>query len=164
MQCSDKLRNTSLNSSTSPGWHRMFILGTWKHDVFQILWSFHVPIRAMDCAPCAMNSPLSTLKNGSNLARILDFVLKIWLFLHPESAILPLERLPGGWASSNRRIAASGSGKHHIFSTKSQIFVEFDSFSGVQSGKFMYLLRAMHGANRYMKRPQNLKNVMDSCT
>ena len=97
--------------------------------------------RAMDCAPCAMNVPLSTSKTGSNSTRIRDFVEKMWRFPHPQAAILPLERLPGGWASSNGRIAACGWGKRHIFSTKSQILVEFDSFFGVESGKFM-----AHGA------------------
>ena len=52
--------------------------------------------------------PLSTPKNESNLTRNWDIFEKMWLFPHSETAILPLERLPWGSASSYRRIAVRG--------------------------------------------------------
>ena len=56
----------------------------------------------------SMNSPLSIRKKESNLTTVFDFVKKMWRFPPPQTAILPLERLPGGWTSSSRRIAACG--------------------------------------------------------
>ena len=52
--------------------------------------------------------PLSTPRNESNLTRNWDIFEKMWLFPHPETAILPLERLSWGSASSYRRIAVRG--------------------------------------------------------
>ena len=52
--------------------------------------------------------PLSTPKNESNLTGNRDIFEKMWFFPHPETAILPLERLPWGSASSYRRIAVRG--------------------------------------------------------
>ena len=84
--------------------------------------------------------PLSTPKNESNLTRNWDIFEKMWLFPHSETAILPLERLPWGSASSYRRIAARGGDKCHIFSQKSQYLVKFDSFFGLESGNFSLFL------------------------
>ena len=56
----------------------------------------------------SMNSPLSIRKKESNLTTVFDFVKKMWRFPPPQTAILPLERLPGGWTSSSRRMAACG--------------------------------------------------------
>ena len=84
--------------------------------------------------------PLSTPKNESNLTRNWDIFEKMWLFPHPETAILPLERLPWGSASSYRRIAVRGWDKCHIFSQKSQYLVKFDSFFGVEIGNFSLFL------------------------
>ena len=65
----------------------------------------------------------------------------MWLFPHPETAILPLERLPWGSASSYRRIAARGGDKLvTFFSQKSQFFTKFDSFFGLESGNFSLFL------------------------
>ena len=80
--------------------------------------------------------PLSTPKNESNVTRNWDIFEKMWLFPHPETAILPLERLPWGSASSSRRIAGRGGDKCHFFSKKSQYLVKFDSFFGVEIGNF----------------------------
>ena len=52
--------------------------------------------------------PLSTPRNESNSTRNWDIFEKMWLFPHPETAILPLERLSRGSASSYRRIAVRG--------------------------------------------------------
>ena len=130
---------------TYPGWDRMFILRPWIHDFFQILWSFHGRISCHGSRDASMNLPHSIRKKESNSTIIWGIVKKMWLFFHPESAILPLERLLGGWASSSRRIAACGWGKRHNFSTNSQIIVEFDSFRGVESGEFMDASRVIHG-------------------
>ena len=84
--------------------------------------------------------PLSTPKNESNLTKNRDILEKMWFFPHPETAILPLERLPWGSASSYRRIAVRGWDKCHIFSQKSQYLVKFDSFFGVEIGNFFLFL------------------------
>ena len=86
--------------------------------------------------------PLSTpqKKNESNLTKNGDILEKMWFFPHPETAILPLERLPWGSASSYRRIAVRGWDKCHIFSQKSQYLVKFDSFFGVEIGNFSLFL------------------------
>ena len=79
-------------------------------------------------------------KNESNFTRNRDIFEKMWFFPHPETAILPLERLPWGSASSYRRIAVRGWDKCHIFSQKSQYLVKFDSFFGVEIGNFSLFL------------------------
>ena len=84
--------------------------------------------------------PLSTPKNELNLTRNWDIFEKMWLFPHPEAAILPLERLPWGSASSYRRIVVRGWDKCHIFSQKSQYLVKFDSLFGVEIGNFSLFL------------------------
>ena len=89
--------------------------------------------------------PLSTPRNESNLTRNWDIFEKMWLFPHPETAILPLERLSWGSASSYRRIAVRGWDKCHIFSQKSQFLVKFDSFFGVESGIFSLFLGTSAG-------------------
>ena len=98
-------------------------------------------LRAMDCAPCAMNLPLSTPKNESNSTRIWDFVEKMWCFPDPEAAILLLELAHPPGSRSKGRIADSGWRKSQIFRTKSKILAKFDPFFKVESGEFM-----AHGA------------------
>ena len=127
---SDQGDSLHSSSSTVPR------VGPYVYFRYMNPWRFSnfVVISCTYFAPCMarnryMNLPLSTLKNGSNLARTLDFVEKIWRFPHPQAAILPLQRLPGGWASPNGGIAACGRGKLSYFFNKIfQIFAEFDPF------------------------------------
>ena len=55
-------------------------------------WTYFVPWIARCVHEFATFDP----KKESNFTIIWEIVEKMWLFFHPESAILPLEGLPGG--------------------------------------------------------------------